>query len=508
MPDSAHHTDKRSMLFRLGLAALIAVLLWHIVEFIGYARAVLFYPYQIDFGEGIVWQQMRDMLAGSAYAPLRVYPAVVYHYPPVYHLTSAAVSAALGIDQLVAGRFVSLFSTIATAIFAGLMTMRIVPDDWRIGMVGAIIAGLLFLNCYPVIVWGPLMRVDMLTGALGLAGMLVALQAISRPRLIHVAALLFTLSIFTKQISFAAPIATFAILLLVVPKTALRGIASGLTMAFGALALLLWLTDGRFLTHILFYNVNRLAPDILVDVMLPQLRQYAALILIATIGAFTSWRSIRRKGLRTEPAAAMLLFFVGLKTVMLLGMLKSGSSFNYMIEWFSGIAILAAIGLRPAFQLASGRPLGPLGTVSAAIMLGALTMQLATTQMDLPTVEQAHRAAATHAALVRRIAASPRPVISDDMAMIIRAGKKVQFESAITAELGAAGLYDQPGFVRLIRARCFGFFVTDGNAGTPMFDRRYNPPVAAAMAAYYPKLEHSGKFVIHLPVETTSTCPY
>jgi hypothetical protein len=495
--------------FRLGLAALTAILFWRVTQFAAYVHTVFAYPYQIDYGEGIVWQQMRNMLAGVGYAPLQTFPAIVYHYPPVYHMTTAALAGATGMDQLVAGRLVSLLATLVTALCAGLIVRRILPprDGAFVRAGGAILAGLLFLTCYPVMDWAPLMRVDMLTGAFGIAGMIVALRAIERPALIHVAALFFTLSIYTKQISFAAPLATFIVLLLVARPVALRGIASGLAMAVAALIPLVWLTHGQFLTHILSYNVNRLAPEILVHVLLPQLRHHAALILVAALGAATCWRWIKRDGLGAHPAAAMLLAFAALKTVLLLGMLKSGSSFNYMVEWFSAMAALAAIGLRPVLQRAAGVAVRPTVMASAAVTLLALMFQLWMMAVDLPNIDQARRAAASHVALVQRIAAARRPVISDDMTFIIRAGKAVEYEPAITAELGAAGIWDQQGFARMVRARCFAFFVTYGDVGSIMFEKRYNPPIARAIAEAYPKRDYSGKFVIHLPAHPPTDCP-
>ncbi len=71
----------------------------------------LSYPYSLDYGEGIVWQQMRDMLQGTAYGPLEVYPAIVYHYPPVFHLVAGATAAISGADQLAAGRAVEVVSS-------------------------------------------------------------------------------------------------------------------------------------------------------------------------------------------------------------------------------------------------------------------------------------------------------------------------------------------------------------------------------------------------------------
>ena len=85
------------------------------------------------------------------------------------------------------------------------------------------------------------------------------------------------------------------------------------------------------------------------------------------------------------------------------------------------------------------------------------------------------------------------------MTLLIRAGRDVQWEPAIAAELGATGRYDQPGFVRLIDQRRFGLFITDGDRGPSSYKGRYNPPVADAITRDYPQTWKMGRFVIHAP---------
>jgi hypothetical protein len=104
-----------------------------------------------------------------------------------------------------------------------------------------------------------------------------------------------------------------------------------------------------------------------------------------------------------------------------------------------------------------------------------------------------------YANIVARIARSPRPVVSDAMVLLIRGGQPVRWEPAIAAELGSAGLYDQVAFAKLVRAGHFGFFVTAGDRGERLYDERYNPVVANAVDAAYPRRERYGDLVLHLP---------
>src|SRR6185295_16392893 len=169
-------------------------------------------------------------------------------------------AALTGADQLAAGRAVEVVCTFASALLVALLTMQCVTQQgsrWiRLGC-GAC-AALLFLNCEPVIIWAPLMRVDMLSGAFGLLGLVFAIHAIARPAWIYAAAVAFVLSVYTKQISIAAPMAAFGVMLLVDWRTALRGLVAATVLGLVVLGALCWVTDGGFARHIFLYNVNRL----------------------------------------------------------------------------------------------------------------------------------------------------------------------------------------------------------------------------------------------------------
>ncbi|WP_336968242.1 hypothetical protein [Sphingobium aromaticiconvertens] len=509
--------DRIAILLAAGLGILACVMLWHVGELLTHLKAVLFYPYSLDYGEGIVWQQMRDMVDGTAYGPLQVYPAIVYHYPPVFHMTSAALAALTGMDQLVAGRLVSILSSFATAYMVGLLTARAMPAevDGRVRAICATMAGLLFLTCYPVLIWTPLMRVDMLSGALGLAGMLLALRALDRPAWIYGAAAMFVLSLYAKQISIAAPMAAFSVLLLVRPGLAVRGIAFSTISGLLALAWLSRATDGGFLTHILVYNINRFLPSSFGDILFPQLFIHMVLIALSVLGVTATWRGSRtfldkgslaliRDSLaqnRAAVAALMLLIFLGLKTIMLLGILKSGASYNYMIEWFSAVAVFAALTLAPFAARAMGQTSGveKLSPVHVVLALVALPLQLAFLPVGFSSAQAIAQNTKVGARIVERIASSTRPVISDDMTLLIRAGRNVEWESAITAELAQLGKYDQLGFARLVRAHCFGLLVTEGKVDRLPFRARYNPPVAAAILSAYPLEEKISKYSLRWP---------
>ncbi|MEA3039488.1 MAG: hypothetical protein QOE79_2001, partial [Sphingomonadales bacterium] len=141
----------------LGFAALRLLLL---------AGKALLFPYELDYGEGIVWQQMVLIFQGHGYGPIDGFPAIVFHYPPVFHAAAYGLSAT-GIDPLVAGRLVSLLATLACAWLVGGLAARLA--EGRAARLCGAFAALVALAFWPVGYWAPLMRVDMLAFALGLA---------------------------------------------------------------------------------------------------------------------------------------------------------------------------------------------------------------------------------------------------------------------------------------------------------------------------------------------------
>ncbi|MGP1281899.1 MAG: hypothetical protein ACTS1X_02885 [Parasphingopyxis sp.] len=494
---------------RIALVALGAMLVWTFGEFVLMAVRAVAYRYELDYGEGIVWHQARQLFTEEAFGDIHGFPAIVYHYTPFFHLLSNAL-AGLGLDGLAAGRLVSLLSTALFALFAGLICLEFARRDGGRGWVAivcAAIAGLLIFATFPVQIWAPLMRVDMLAFALSFAGFYFALRALDKSWLIHCAALAFVLAVFTKQTMIAAPAAAFLVLLLVRPRLAIAGIATCVVAGLVALGVLAWLTDGGFLRHVFLYNVNRFDPDRL-GWILDIAGGHALIVAVGALGFAsrlpqlrTLWRARRSADADPQIAArTMLGLYVILTTAMLLLVGKSGSSVNYFIEWLGLVCIYCGLAVHDRIATSAEaekgqarRPFGP------EIVAGALAIQL----LILPTLPYADIGDPERnrelAALEAEIRAADRPVISDDMVVVIRAGQPVLWESAIFAELASTGVWDEAPFVALIGQRHFAFFVTAGERGGERFDERYNPAVADAIYRAYPQRAVLAGRTIHRP---------
>lgn len=477
-------------------------------------QAIWFFD-ELDYGEGIVWQQALSLFSGTAYGPIDQFPAIVYHYTPLYHALTASIAGLGGFDMLVTGRAVSLVATLVSAIFVGLIVARAVPGKERgsVRILAGLAGSLCLFSFYPITYWAPLMRVDMLAAALGVGGIFLGLKALERPKLIHAAALCFVAAVYTKQTSIAAPSAFFIVLLWLHPRLAAAGIATVILSGLTILGTLSIVTDGGFIRHIVFYNINRL--DLSRILWISGVIIYHSPLFVGVILAmYIRYRDIRpsvtnisltllkRKIIynsRYVTFIIVIMYFLtsSLTTLMIA---KSGSNINYFIEWLIALSMLVGISVA--------------GSIEALFKYKNAKNDYRLLAFTLPLIFAFHAARFEPAnlsadwnvnrqtelrLLSQRVKAADRPIISDDMVLLLKNGKQVVWEPAIFAELAHTAIWNEGPFVNRIKKGEFAFFVTAGDRGDTLYDSRYNPAVAAAIDETYPIREDLAGYTLHLP---------
>jgi len=195
-----------------------------------------------------------------------------------------------------------------------------------------------------------------------------------------------------------------------------------------------------------------------------------------------------RRADRATTARAMLLLNFALASLLLVSLFKSGSSSSYLLDWLCvggvliGVLLCDLVGAELRFSL-----------VTALLILGVLSLPLREiSDQSLP--ENLDR----QAALVRRIAEADKPVASEDMTLLMLAGKPVMFEPAIVSELASVGRWNEGPLVNLIRAGGFAFMITRDD--TPGASPHRTSAVDAAMREAYPRVERVGPLRLHLPL--------
>lgn len=502
---AAAFQDHRRALGGAALLVTALMTLGGVVQVAAAAWAAFNDPFELDYGEGIVWWQMLRIASGQGYAPIGVIPGVAFHYPPVYHLVTAALAALTGADPLLAGRILSFASAMASVLLIARLAFAIMPQGVgaKPALIAAALAGCVFACSPTVRFWSTLLRVDLLACALTLAGLWLTAEAMRRPSRSLWAALVFALAVYTKQTAVIGPAAASVALWVVRPRTAVMFFLTCAGLSFAALAALQIGTDGGFLRHVLLYNVNRLDLDrwrLLAEILAGQ-SVVLVLAAIAAGQAASRLRAVGWSGLRAhvaaEPADGVrllaLAYLIGRVATLPL-ILKSGSSDNYLIDLFAAAAIFVGPAVAPVVAAIWAGTAWPRPVV-VALTLAGLSIQ------NVPRLDvgRAGPRPVEYERLLSMIRDADGPVVSDDMVLLMRAGRPVLLEPAIVAELAHKGLYDEAGLVRLIRARAFAFFVTAGRPTLRMFPERYNPAVAAAIAEAYPEREWLGGLTVHRP---------
>lgn len=464
---------------------------------------------EIDYGEGIVmWQAAHVTNWSVAYHSVDVYPHIVFHYTPVYHLVSRAVAVFIG-NLLAAGRLVSVLSLTGVCVIFFLLTWRSLPPsvDSVDRFIAAVCSGLLIFTL-PVWTWAVLMRVDTLAVLFSFSGMACFIAARNRPILVYCAFLFFILAVYTKQTMIAAPAACFVLLVLESPKRALRTGVLAVGLGLVPLALLQIATHNLFLRNIITYNRNPFIPNQLIKMWLDQLSA-SGLVLACALTlpmAFlfrARWRSLPAKlrlllknrfGRCLVVTSAVLVFALAMSVTV--G--KQGANYNYFLEL--DLVIVLASGLFIGWLLPN-RGNAQFGRANTIFPLFAILLLVS---HSFRTVRPFHDEVRSLLSPVQDdtrevrdiIAKSSGPVYSDDMVVMMLAKKEIPAEPAIITALVKNGQWDESKFVqRILNGEFSEIVVSIDLSNTTIF----SPGVAGAIKQSYRLVRNVGTYKIYEP---------
>ena len=507
---------------RLMLAAWAAVLALLVVSFgffLRFAWGAMLFPFGLDYAEGEIWRQANAIPGPRMYGDINAYPWIAFEYPPLFYIiANAAAHFTTGFLQ--AGR---LLSTLSSLLAAGLVA-RLVYQGVRYSgarlacRIAACVAALLLFTLVPVIAFATLVHVDMLAIVLSLGGVVLAAAALTRPALLYFAVLMFVAAVFVKQACIAAPAAVLLVWGYRDPRLTLRAYAVGAAVGTAVCAWLSWLTDGGFLRHIFTYNINIWRLHNLLVLVGNVARDCGIVIDLCCMAVVLHWAVaagrpgfggardvVRRVRRETETAffALMTAYLVlsGMSTV-LAG--KNGASVNYFVEslsvcciWVGFLVAMhigagAALAARPAWQRVAFTLILP------ALLAWPVVSEPATFLANMnflygPNVERQDEA------LMAAVRGIDKPILSDDIALLLVAGKQAPVEPFIFAELAAAGLWDENKLVGMLQDHQFGGVITYKDPGDVTFDVRFRPRTAQAILKYYPRVVRFGETRLRLP---------
>jgi hypothetical protein len=513
-------------LWLLSVAGAMLLLSALVMNFAGWVanmiRAVTF-PHQLDYGEGIVWQQAIMIMRGEGYGDINDVPHIIFHYPPVFHVTAELVASWLGVDGLAAGRLVSVLSAFGSAALIGYLAWLAAARSCGTlsRSLASVSAGLFTFAFMPIAYWSALYRVDNLAMFLTLAGVSLGLFARGRLPWVLLSSLFLVLAVFTKQTMIAGPLALYLTLALRDWRSAVAGLASSVALGLLLLLALHLHTQGGFLRNVVSYNVNRLDLENLT--MVSTVLKYHLMFIVIPVAwllltvlspgaspAAQETSSATQVRVRSRLATAELfaVSYLLICTLLLPLVLKSGAAFNYLIEWMNSLSIILGIALAPymgflVYSLASSSPVAPLNktkVVTGALVTISLALQVAIAAPQTALFGgKGEKWLAEQRLLSELIASARQHVISDDMVSLLRSSKGIYLEPAIVAELSALGRFDEKPVLAQVGRREFSMIVAEGRNDGLQFRARYTPAMREAILRYYPVERELAGYTVHLP---------
>ncbi len=491
-----------TLAFRVLMAAAIGVLILHTVVYVLFAANLIQFPFDYDQGEGF---ELVDTILFSRgewpYRDTNVFPFYSSNYPPVYHVLAAPFVWLFG-PAYWYGRLLGFLGTLITASAIGFAVYR----EGRVRSI-AIAAALAFLASNTVYHIGPLFRQHMtmvmfetLTVVV-LANVNEITETRERRRTLLIGMALLLAAGYTKQLAIATAGAVFLFLFIRNPRRALVWAAG---FAAVGLSIFVWMdlsTEGQWFLQTIAANVNPYLAD-------------------QTIGLFRLWFSLH--GFLIVPAALFSLFELyfarlSLYTVWLLAGVansvlsgKWGAGDSYFATAIAAVCIVSGIffsrwlrGGWPAadtrYAHALARPLQaarPTLIGLACVLVPAAYLGYGAATVKMPTdgpvfgplaqalglqanadngfYDSAGRIAGGYAdighfttpediaagwAIVERVRAADGPVLSEEAAFNLLAGKQVITNPTQLLNLDLNGRFDSTELVQMIEDKAFGLVI-------------------------------------------------
>lgn len=437
-----------------GIAIYAALTVWLVMS-------SMFFPYQLDYGEGIVLWFTRQLALGQPiYKGMEGAPYVSSNYPPLAMLLLAPFYPLFG-DSYVMGRWLSFAALLVTTAFI-VRFVRGATRRWRAGLLGA----LLFFGSTFVYHWSPLFRVDLLGLAFTLAGVFFvwrweqeaegrSWKAGGERRIFDVgqssrivlgwAWLFFLAALYTKHSLVFAPIAAGAAIFWRAQRAGIV-FAVALSAIGGTIFLILEIiTRGGWSFGLFTSNATVWTMRVFAPLMQSFVQTYAVLLALA---AWAWLGRLRRLRARRRPMGVLELYAVAaLVSLALAG--REGAWENYFLEAITMVCVFAGIAIAQWEDAAMHHrwALPLLLLVQLGLFWNDHDPRIAMRLLDEVRVGSERIAP-----LVR---AAQGTVISEDMGLLVTTGKPVEYYTFPYSTLARAGRWDQHWELENLRAGKF-----------------------------------------------------
>lgn len=509
---------------RLLMLAAAIVLVFHFVVYIVFAANLIQFPFDYDQGEGF---ELVDTILFSQgrwpYQDTDVYPFYSSNYPPLFHVIAAPFVWLFG-EAYWYGRLLGFVGTLITALAIGAAVFR---DGRHRGL--AALTGLAFLASNTVYHIGPLFRQHMTMVMFEMLAVLVLAHANEIPERgkrrwrIALGLGLLIAAGYTKQLAAASAVAALIFLFIRQPR---RAVINGLAFALIGAAIFLWMnsaTDGQWWLQTIAANVNPFYPDQAAGLFRLWFGLHGFLIVPAALyvlyelyfsrlSVYSIWwiAAVANSVLSGKWGAGDSYFATAIAATCVLAGLFAARTIRR--EWVFPENYLSRVLIRPF------RRVRPVISAAGLIVIPLLYVGYGRAVLHMPTdgpvfgpiadvlgvegnalngfYDSAGRIAGGYAdighlttpddvangwRIVEAVRAVDGPVLSEEAAFTLLAGKDVITNPTQLLNLWLNGSWDSTELVGMIEAQTFGLIVLRAQF--------YPDPVLRAIAAHYEHTE-------------------
>ncbi|MFW5980618.1 MAG: ArnT family glycosyltransferase [Halanaerobiaceae bacterium] len=448
----------------------------------------IIYPYQLDYGEGAILNQVNELIQGnSIYVSIDDYPFIQGNYPPVFHLFTIPGILLFG-PNFFWPRFISVLSTFLIALFSGLIVKEISQNNLL-----SVITGFLYLSIKYVFVWAPLARIDMMGVMFAVVGIYWVLKYHNSKKLFW-ANIFFLLAVYTRQSLFAAPISAYIWLIIQNREKGIIHLKKFFISGFSLFIFLTVITRGQFFLHLVLYNMDETSWQTVQHYLSEQLSIYLLLLLFGIMGIIL---------LIKDKKILIPLYFL-ISFMFSLTIAKVGSNVNYLVEFYAALCISAVLFLHYLFIYVKQQK--KLSVKILAVFGIVLFFFHIVTWYHIPYGQEwietygVKRNQGKEKEVLTLIKNTEGPVISEDMGLLALSGKKVQFEPFEFTQLFNQGYWDQDLLLDDIEKGKFEQIIIKFNPDNPDWRiTRFNYDFLRKLKFNYVLRDKKGEYRIYEP---------
>lgn len=330
--NASSHISTGRLFDRATRGVVVLLLAFHIAIFSLFSYRLLVYPYDWEPSESDhIYYATRLLRGETLYKDFNTFPLLGIGYPPGYHLLLTVPVKFFGANMFT-GR---IFALVIAAVLS-LLIYKAIRAETDSRLLGAAMALSLFAYG-PISLWLATIRMETLYVALAVAGMYLISKHERGRKYLVLAAVCLAYAFFTKQVALFALGA--AVLFLLAERKYKQALEVILYFAILIIPLTLALdhfTSGWYSKHLFGFHMHRNFSWLRKSFLLRLVRASPVLLAAACFEIVHE--------LRTRRLSAWTCYLFGSLSVAFL-IFFDGAAENYFIPLFSGLLIVAGLGL-------------------------------------------------------------------------------------------------------------------------------------------------------------------